>query len=184
MVKGFVNRLSHDCRRWPILWAWWFLELSSPNNLLHPLKFVLTQRLINDDDDDDQLFIELKRLFTEDFTLTTSTGTVELRFLKRRCLWSDNIATAEVTVSSSYNVIHALDRNPPITSDFCDTPITSSHGGTISSTKYIVTILTIAWWRPAVRGGTMRYIYFFFAINIYMWQSWDKRLTKPFIHLS
>ena len=27
--------------------------VSSPNNLLYPLKFVLTQRLINDDDDDD-----------------------------------------------------------------------------------------------------------------------------------
>ena len=34
--------------------------------------------------------LELKRLFTQDFTL--STGTVELRFLKRGCLRSDKIA--------------------------------------------------------------------------------------------
>ena len=38
--------------RWPVLYAWWFLEVSSPNSLLYPLKFVLTQRLTNDDDDD------------------------------------------------------------------------------------------------------------------------------------
>ena len=43
--------------------------------------------------------------------------------------------TAEGTVSSSNNANHALDGNPPIMSDFCDTPITSSHGGTISSPK-------------------------------------------------
>ena len=29
--------------------------VSSPNNLLYPLKFVLTQRLINDDDDNDEI---------------------------------------------------------------------------------------------------------------------------------
>ena len=37
--------------------------------------------------------VELKRLSTYDFTLTISTGTVELRFLKRGCLQSDNMTT-------------------------------------------------------------------------------------------
>ena len=39
--------------RWPLLYAWWFLEVSSPKSVLYPLKFVLTERLTNDDDDDD-----------------------------------------------------------------------------------------------------------------------------------
>ena len=34
--------------------------------------------------------VELRRPFTQDFTLATSTGTVELRFLKRGCLQSDS----------------------------------------------------------------------------------------------
>ena len=37
--------------------------------------------------------VELRRLSTWDFTLTTSTGTVERRFLKRGCLQSDNMTT-------------------------------------------------------------------------------------------
>ena len=37
--------------------------------------------------------VELKRLSTWDFTLTTSTGTVELRFLKRGCLQKKNMTT-------------------------------------------------------------------------------------------
>ena len=49
--------MSHNIvmSRWPLLWAWWFLEVFSPNNLLYPLNFFLKQRLINasDDDDDD-----------------------------------------------------------------------------------------------------------------------------------
>ena len=36
--------------KWPLLYVWWFLEVSSPNNLLYSLKFAVTQRLINDDD--------------------------------------------------------------------------------------------------------------------------------------
>ena len=31
--------------------AWWFLEVSSPNNLLYPVKFAVKKGLINDDDD-------------------------------------------------------------------------------------------------------------------------------------
>ena len=32
------------------LQAWWFLEVSSPNNLLYPVKFAVKKGLINDDD--------------------------------------------------------------------------------------------------------------------------------------
>ena len=56
--------------------------------------------------------IELKRLFTYDFTLTTSTGTEELRFLKHGCLQSDNI-TADRYQSELQrdNTNNALERN-------------------------------------------------------------------------
>ena len=37
--------------------------------------------------------VEFKRPLTWDFTLTTSTGTVQLRFLKPGCLQSDNMTT-------------------------------------------------------------------------------------------
>ena len=36
--------------------------------------------------------VELYRLLAQDFTITILTGTVELRFLKRGCLRSDNLA--------------------------------------------------------------------------------------------
>ena len=69
----------------------------------------------------------LKRLVKYGFTpvTTTSIGTVELRFQKRRCLRSDNIAadyvtqrTAEGKGTSSNNVSNALDREPPIMRKF------------------------------------------------------------------
>ena len=37
--------------------------------------------------------VELRRLSTEDFTLTISTGSVGLRFLNHGCLHSDNMTT-------------------------------------------------------------------------------------------
>ena len=89
--------------------------------------------------------LELKRLSTWDFTLTTSTGTVELRFLKRGCLQKkkhDNRPhlplprrVAGGSVSSSHNANNALARNPPTMSEVWDTPITNNHGGTNSSTQ-------------------------------------------------
>ena len=42
-----------------------------------------------------------------------------------------------------------LDRNPPIVSEVCDTPITNNHGGTNTPTQWID---AIAWWRPALCG--------------------------------
>ena len=84
--------------------------------------------------------IELKRLFTEDFTLTTSTGTVELRFLKRGAYSqitynsrSPPQRSPDGSVSSSDDTISALDRNPPIM--VRDTPITNNQGGTNSPTQ-------------------------------------------------
>ena len=38
--------------RWPLLQAWWFLEVFSPNNMLYSVKFILISRIINDDDDE------------------------------------------------------------------------------------------------------------------------------------
>ena len=70
---------------------------------------------------------------------------MELRFLKRGCLRSDNIAadryhnlvTAKGTVFSSNNGNNALqlDRNPPIMSEDRDTPITNDYGGRNSCTQ-------------------------------------------------
>ena len=46
------------------------------------------------------------------------------------------ISTAEDhSASCSHNANNALDRNPPTTSEVCDTPITNNHGGTNSSTQ-------------------------------------------------
>ena len=39
--------------RWPLFKAWWFLEVSSPNNLQYPVKFAVKKANKNDDDDDD-----------------------------------------------------------------------------------------------------------------------------------
>ena len=77
---------------------------------------------------------------TKDFILTISTGTVELKFLKRGCLQSDNMTTdlyrsaplreqfPPLTISAM------LGSNPPTMSEVRDTPINNKHDGTNSST--------------------------------------------------
>ena len=64
LLKQLLNQFSRTssqplfliilrCRGGLSLLAWWFLEVSSPNNLLYPVKFAVKKRLINDDDDDE-----------------------------------------------------------------------------------------------------------------------------------
>ena len=71
--------------------------------------------------------LELKRLFTQDLTL--STGTVELPTIRQNSSQSLPQQTAEGTVPSSNNANNALDWNPPTMSEVRDTPITNNHGG-------------------------------------------------------
>ena len=81
--------------------------------------------------------VELKRLLAQDITITILTMTVELRFLKRGCLRSDDLAADRYHNGSLRkqfppplnNVNDALDRNPPTISAVSDTPITNNHGG-------------------------------------------------------
>ena len=80
--------------------------------------------------------VELKRLLAQDITITILTMTVELRFLKRGCLRSDDLAADRYHNGSlrkhfppPNNANDALDRNPPTISAVSDTPITNNHGG-------------------------------------------------------
>ena len=82
--------------------------------------------------------VELKRLLAQDITITILTMTVELRFLKRGCLRSDDLAADHYHNGSlrkqfppppPNNANDALDRNPPTMSAVSDTPITNNHGG-------------------------------------------------------
>ena len=127
---------------------WPFLNMPiRPGIICSGMKLILLTKTLTG------TLVELRRLSTWGFILTTSTGTVELKFLKCGCLQLDNMRdnlfqpqrTAEGSVSSSHNANNALDRNPPTMSEVCDTPITNNH--------------TIAWWRPALCGWNV-------AINI------------------
>ena len=85
----------------------------------------------------------VERLFTLNrlHILTTSTGTVELRFLKRGCPWSDSIVSdlyhngplREQFLPQITSAIYALDRTSPTMSEVRDTPITNNQGRLVQS---------------------------------------------------
>ena len=71
--------------------------------------------------------------------------------------------TAEGPISSSHNSNNALDRNPPIMSEVCDTPITNNHGGTNSSTQGVLT------WEISHRREFHTAITLWFCISFTWW---------------
>ena len=87
---------------------------------------------------------ELKGLFTSDFTLTTSTDTVGLRFVKRGRLRSDNTEADRHHYGQLRELFPSLiipttrwsETHQPCMSEVSDTPwIGNNHGGTNSPTQ-------------------------------------------------
>ena len=86
---------------------------------------------------------ELKGLFTSDFTLTTSTDTVGLRFVKRGRLRSDNTEADRHHYGQLRELFPSLiipttrwsETHQPCMSEVSDTPISNNHGGTNSPTQ-------------------------------------------------
>ena len=160
-IKGFVNRLSHDCQKDIDCRVSTAYSRSSSGDSVDLLSGTICITLV----DKNWCIIrpDIIRPGTRLSLLTeTLTGTlVQSNRATHIRLHSNNInkdngieipeawmptirqhssrslpqRTTEGTGSSSNNANNALDRNPPTMSQVCDAPITNKNGGTNSSTK-------------------------------------------------
>ena len=88
----------------------------------------------------------LKRLFTQDFTLITSTGIMELKFQKHGCPRSNNTAADRYQGGQpreQFSRLNDKDRNPPINNSLSEdrnAPINTNQGATYTVTYSVDTI--------------------------------------------